>query len=549
MKNKTPRPRYLTKSRFKIGRECPVKLFYTGKYKYPNVMDDDDFMNSLAEGGHQVGELAKYYYPGGHDITALDYETSLNETNELLKQENVIIYEAAVQVEDFFIRVDVLKKVGDTLHLIEVKAKSIGPEKDQFLNNKGEINGDMKPYLEDVAFQTYVTRKSFPGLTIEPYLMLSDKSQAATVNGLNQRFRIVSNSRGRKSVEIVGDVSLEALGNQLLAEIPVEQYCDMILSDADFLQDIQDFAKNYKLDRRIPSNIKFECKNCEYNFPKKDLQDGQINGYEECWKKELNWKDEDFLKPRVFDIWNFKARKYIESGIYLTEDLDPAEAFSSRDTEEDFFNIHDKQFLQVTNSLSNNDKEEVVHPRLFTEMDSWTYPLHFIDFETTTVAIPFYKGMKPYEMTAFQFSCHTLHKDGTFKHSEWINKEAGKFPNFEFAKALKDVLDKDDGTVFRFAAHENTVLRQIHEQLKIQLISNQYSPIENAEELRDWIDTITKTDEHTGDRNMVDMCDIVKKYYFNAAAKNGSNSIKAVLPAVLSTSKVLEEKYTKPYNS
>ena len=25
------RPRYLTKSRFKLGMECPAKLFYTGK--------------------------------------------------------------------------------------------------------------------------------------------------------------------------------------------------------------------------------------------------------------------------------------------------------------------------------------------------------------------------------------------------------------------------------------------------------------------------------------------------------------------------------------
>ena len=38
------------------------------------------------------------------------------------------------------------------------------------------------------------------------------------------------------------------------------------------------------------------------------------------------------------------------------------------------------------------------------ELDSYTYPLHFIDFETSMVAIPFYKGRKPYEQTAFQFS-------------------------------------------------------------------------------------------------------------------------------------------------
>ena len=64
MKNK-----YLTKSRFKLATECPTKLFYTGKDKeYANQKCDDDFLLALAEGGIQVGELAKCYFRGsvGH---------------------------------------------------------------------------------------------------------------------------------------------------------------------------------------------------------------------------------------------------------------------------------------------------------------------------------------------------------------------------------------------------------------------------------------------------------------------------------------------------
>ena len=37
------------------------------------------------------------------------------------------------------------------------------------------------------------------------------------------------------------------------------------------------------------------------------------------------------------------------------------------------------------------------------EMDTWKFPLHFIDFETSAVALPFYEGMRPYEQIAFQF--------------------------------------------------------------------------------------------------------------------------------------------------
>ncbi len=103
------KPRYLTKSRFKAALECPTKLFYYGKSDYANLMNDNEFMQALCEGGYQVGELAKYYFPGGHDIKSLGYDESLAETNALLEQDNVIIYEAAIKFEHTFIRVDVLK--------------------------------------------------------------------------------------------------------------------------------------------------------------------------------------------------------------------------------------------------------------------------------------------------------------------------------------------------------------------------------------------------------------------------------------------------------
>ena len=72
--------RYLTKSRFKIGLECPTKLYYEGNKEYANQNIEDSFLMALAEGGFQVGELAKYYYAGGHMIGSLNYAESLAET-------------------------------------------------------------------------------------------------------------------------------------------------------------------------------------------------------------------------------------------------------------------------------------------------------------------------------------------------------------------------------------------------------------------------------------------------------------------------------------
>ena len=87
--------RYLTKSRFKLAAECPTKLFYTGKEKiYRNIKQEDSFLAMLADGGYQVGELAKLYYPEGIEVSAVGHEEALSQTAELLQQDQVTIFEA-----------------------------------------------------------------------------------------------------------------------------------------------------------------------------------------------------------------------------------------------------------------------------------------------------------------------------------------------------------------------------------------------------------------------------------------------------------------------
>ena len=75
--------RLLTKSRFQLANECPAKLFYTGKKEYADNKLDDSFLLELAKGGYQVGELAKYQFRGGEDISTLDKEKALAQTSLL----------------------------------------------------------------------------------------------------------------------------------------------------------------------------------------------------------------------------------------------------------------------------------------------------------------------------------------------------------------------------------------------------------------------------------------------------------------------------------
>src|SRR5690349_1545281 len=100
-------PRF-TKSELRLALECPTALYYgSNKKLYADQNLDDSFLQALAEGGYQVGELAKYLFcddPVAEDITihTLDYEESLQATAEKRKRKGrKVIAEAAFAFENF----------------------------------------------------------------------------------------------------------------------------------------------------------------------------------------------------------------------------------------------------------------------------------------------------------------------------------------------------------------------------------------------------------------------------------------------------------------
>lgn len=545
--------RYLTKSRFKLACECPAKLFYTGKKAYANQKLDDSFLLALAEGGFQVGDLAKCYFPEGHDITTLDYEKALEQTNKLLELENVTIYEAAIATDNLFIRVDVIVKSGNTLHLYEVKAKSFNPnDEEPFHNKNGTIKSAWKPYLYDVAFQKYVIRQALPQYSVDAHLMLADKSATCPTEGLNQKFRIVKGKDGRKSVTISDTLTEADLTPPILCKVNVDDECEEIYSGNDsneeqalsFTEQIVLFADHYASDSKIETPVSTACAACE--FYTKDHDSAELDGKKECWKANLGWSDEELKSQTVLDVWNFRKKdKLIESGCIRMSDL-TIEDINPKPDNKDGISASERQWLQVEKYQNNDNSIWLDTANLEAEIDSWVYPLHFIDFETTMVAIPFNAGRRPYEGIAFQFSHHIVREDGTVEHyGEYLNAERGVFPNYDFLRALKSQLENDRGSIFRYSNHENTFLNTIYDQLK-----SDEQDITDRKELCAFIRSITKskkdyTEEWTGDRNMIDMWEIVKRYYYDPAT-NGSNSIKQVLPAILNSSTFLQEKYSKP---
>ena len=571
-----------TKSAFKIALECPRKLYYyRNPGRYANADVEDEFLQALAEGGFQVGELAKIYceVPPENDVKEKDYDGSVARTKELMQQRHVNIAEAAFRFGNLFVRVDILRRDGHVIDLIEVKAKSWEPNEDSFVDTKGCVRSGIRSYVYDVAFQKYVVTQAlqelYPGetFTVRAWLMMADKSKTADINGLNQLFKI---KKVGNRAEVVRDDNIDTVLAKsrvnVLTAFDVDELCDRVIAGETGEQSKEDFMLDMKFLDYVNAMTEYYCKNepflsitlgskcfkCQFQS---NGSDGKMDGYKECWCNAANFTNKDFAQPLVKDMWKqyVKTDKWIKDGIYKMADI--TEDMLKRHTSKKAPGLDhlERKWLQIAMATGNKDlladyASDILDcgayldvDGLREEMEKWQFPLHMIDFETTAVALPYYVGMRPYEQVAFQFSHHIIEKtaDGgyTIRHAgQYLNQDVSKFPNFEFVKALREQLGHDEGTIFRYSHHENTILNAIRRQLDE---SNE----SDKDELIAFIDEITHDSENSregGPRDMVDLWEVVKSYFYEPREMGGSTSIKVVLPAVLNISQFLKNKYSQP---
>jgi hypothetical protein len=539
--------RFLTKSRFKIAVECPRKLYYTGKEIYRNAKREDTFLQALADGGFQVGELAKCLYPDGIEVKARSNTQAVAETAELMRHENVTLFEPAIAHGNFLVRVDVLVKSGKSIKLIEVKAKSIDSTNLKLESRTG-IKPAYRPYIEDITFQVHVVSSAYPDHQVTGHLMMPDKAKVATIDRMNQLFKIKKVGE-QTAVEVDERAKTITADEALLHEFPVGDYINLVHADGlsfpggsgSMAEMAQLWSDAYAEDRPLQPVIGTHCASCEF---KTEPGSALRSGFHECWQEAKGWTSDDLSKPTVLELWNFRGkRKLIDRNKWFLADVDHDDL--GVDAAELGLSNSQRQWMQIqwaTNAVSLPVEHKSAgffldHDYMAHEMGSWRYPLHFIDFETSTTALPFHAGMRPYESVAFQFSHHVLERDGSLRHAgEKLIVEPGEFPNYEFARALRDEMSRDHGSVFMWATHENTILTHIIEQLK----KRHDAPGDKAELLA-FLQTLIKG----GSRAMIDLRTVAQKGYYHPATK-GSNSIKKVMPAILESSAFLRERYSKP---
>lgn len=502
---------FLTKNDFIAARSCQTKLYYK-KLGYPSLLDDDLYLEFLRDGGYMVEAMAKLLFPDGRELGHLtEPERAFAKTRIELEAGCGTLFEVTVLYNNLLARVDILRRDETVLRLIEVKSSSFDSNKDglrPFRGKKGGILSEWREDLEDVTFQTVILRRAFPEFTIVPSLCLVDKAKRATENVTFDKFRLSRlDSPGghmRPRVDYIGNVS-SLQSEHVLAILEVTP--EVAELEEEVISAANDLGATLRSDpiHRIASKIGQKCKGCEYRVMR---ETGPQNGFRECWGALAD------AAPHVLDLYRVDALGGKNRDV-VAEMAGAGKAHLHEVPDSSLQGAYaQRQRLQIDFT---RDNREYIADKLGQILASHPYPLHFIDFEISRIAIPYHVGMHPYELAAFQWSCETIRTTGAqVDHAEWLNTDKA-FPNFEFAQQLKDRIG-DDGTVYIWSLFEIDRLREIRRQMI------DYSRTDP--DLAAWLDRMTAK----GNPRIVDLYALAKDHYFHPLMKN-SLSIKEVLSA------------------
>lgn len=499
---------------------CPTAAHF-GWSDLKSKNDNDAFLRFLAEEGHTVGRMAQRLFTDGLMVDEKNSQVADRITRAQL-QNDCTLFESCIVHEDFVVRPDVLIRKGGNLYLIEVKSK-VGNLRQHrqgkmLINCYGDVRAAYKEIVYDLAFQAEVLRRAFPNLTVAPYFLVPEEGARSCEDEV---------MAARKWEEIAllqsnEDIIQKRRSESVLKFFPADQAIERIRMVSSATMDAM--AAAWKSGERPEPQLKYGCRNCEFRL--RDTT-GKIDGFQTCWGHLAE------PLPHLFDLHQLYSLKIPENKQALLADekirLGTTSLFDVQ--ESDLHGEHaQRQRLQLQ---FQRDGKEWIDPRLAEEIAKLSWPIAFVDFETTMAAIPWHAGLKPYETLPFQFSAHILYEDGRFEHLEWLNTE-DRVPTLPFIRELRKALT-GVGSVLVFTEYEIRILTEA-----IGLLNRLHH--EESQEEREWITELLNSGR------IIDQHDWVHRFYFHPQM-GGRTSIKVCLPSVWQNNRDLHShEYFKRYH-
>lgn len=158
-------------------------------------------------------------------------------------------------------------------------------------------------------------------------------------------------------------------------------------------------------------------------------------------------------------------------------------------------------------------QEPIIDKRAIADLlKTLEFPLYFLDYETVSTAVPLYDGCTPFQQIPFQYSLHVLQEpDAELVQYDYLGRSGTESPVEGLIKSLADHIGDTGSVIVWYKVFETG---------------------RNAE--------MAKAYPHYADfllglnGRVFDLMDVFSKQHFVHPKFNGSNSIKAVLPVLIS---------------
>ena len=445
--------------------------------------------------------MLKFFAEGGYMIEAL--------AHAVMRSNPDVEFEKDLVFERYNARVDAFEMIGDRIVLTEIKAKGVDSgDLGQFFKSNGEVRSDWLDYLLDITFQVMVAESQYPDKEIIPQLCLVNKNKTVSIDAIYSKINVSvdQEDQGFATPHAVYTGDVTALrANHFLEFINVRECVDKLMEEVRIkASELVQF-----LDGQLPSlrpqlGVSL-CKNCEYRG--KSLAP---NGFNECWGEEITG-------AHIIDLYaaGSGAKELKEE---MTRRIENQQLRLVDFPEEFLGNSASHSPARRNQMRAAQSGDEFMDADLNSKLENLKFPLHFIDFEASRIPVPYVAGMKPYEIVAFQFSCHSLLTPDSSEllHNEWLNLN-DIYPNEEFLRELQRIVG-NTGSILVWSHYENSTVKSIRDQLEIRDLL--------TEDVASWIAEF--------ENRIVDLLKLSMANYCHPKM-NGSHSIKKVLDAVWAT--------------
>lgn len=451
----------LSKSKYVKHCQCSKALWL--QVNKPEEAEIDGAIEARFAAGSELGERAKGLFGDYVDVSImgrqrLDLSQMIEKTCHYMSEGVDVICEAAFcyeekidtgRIRSNYCAVDILRKTATGWAIYEVKSSTShqGDEK----NNLDKLH----KYAPDIAYQKWVLENC--GVNVTATYLITLNSDYVRQNEIDnfQLFNVLDLG------ELIKNEYDKLSQNTILAHNTLQQ-----IDEPDHKIGMHCFTP-------------YKCAFWDY-----------------CTRQQgLNLKED---KTTVFDLYRLSLKKkfeYLNNGIVSFDDLRRQK-------------LNAIQQMQVECTLNRCDSINKEGIKDF--LNTITYPLYFLDFESMQPVIPLYDGSRPYMQICFQYSLHYIeHEGGELKHTAFLAPSDGSDPR----RALSEALCRDIPEDVCIMAYNDPF-----EKTRIKEMATIYT---------DLAPHLMSIHDH-----IIDLLVPFRQGHYYRPAIGGSFSIKKVLPAL-----------------